>query len=72
MAKDNTSGTRDVTYNLISVVYHALQGADTYHTYVRDAETEGDEELVGFFREAEQQSEQLASRAKELLAQRMK
>jgi rubrerythrin len=72
MANDNSAGTRDVTYNLISVVYHALQGADTYHTYVRDAETDGDEELAGFFREAEQQSEQLAARAKELLGQRMK
>lgn len=72
MANDNSAGTRDVTYNLISVVYHALQGADTYHTYARDAETEGDEELAGFFREAEQQSEQLTARAKELLGKRMK
>ena len=26
MATTETTGTRDVTYDLISVVYHALQG----------------------------------------------
>lgn len=63
MTNGTSGGTRDVTYNLVSVIYHALQGADTYHTYVRDAETEGDQDLLEFFHEAEQQSEQLASRA---------
>lgn len=71
MANETSGGTRDVTYNLVSVIYHALQGADTYHIYVRDAEIEGDQELLEFFREAEQQSEQLAERAKGLLAQRL-
>jgi len=65
------SGTRDVTYDLISVIYHALQGGETTQTYIRDAETTGDQELAGFFQKVKQQSQQLAARAKELLAQRL-
>ena len=65
------TGTRDTTYNLISVIYHALQGAETYHTYHQDAESSGDREMASFFREAEQQNEQLAARAKEFLGQRL-
>lgn len=68
---NETGGTRDVTYNLVSMIYHALQGAETYHTYSQDAQQEGDEELAGFFREAQQQSQQLAEKAKGLLAQRL-
>jgi hypothetical protein len=29
-----TTGTRDEHYNTISVLYHALQGADTCATYL--------------------------------------
>ncbi len=44
MATTETTGTRDTTYNLISVVYHALQGAETYRLYEQDAENAGDRE----------------------------
>lgn len=65
------TGTRDTTYNLVSVIYHALQGAETYQTYQQDAESSGDREIAAFFREAQQQNEQLANRAKDLLGQRL-
>lgn len=68
---DQSTGTRDITYNLVSVIYHALQGAETYTTYAQDAEAEGDQDLASFFREVQQQSSDTASRAKEMLAQRM-
>lgn len=68
---DQSTGTRDITYNLVSVIYHALQGVDTYSTYVQDAEAEGDQDLASFFREVQQQNRDTASRAKEMLAQRM-
>jgi rubrerythrin len=71
MASSKPTGTRDVTYNLVSIIYHALQGAETYHTYIRDAQEDGDDELAKFFREAAEQNEQLASRAEKLLAQRL-
>ena len=35
---ERTTGTKDEQYNLVSVLYHALQGADTCATYLQDAE----------------------------------
>ena len=61
------TGTRDITYNLISVVYHALQGAETTALYIADAEQEGNQELAQFFREAKDEYQKRAERAKQLL-----
>lgn len=66
-AGEQTTDTRDEHYNLISVLYHALQGADVCDRYALDAETTGDEQLAGFFREAQAIQTQLAERAKMLL-----
>lgn len=71
MANEQSGGTRDITYNLVSVIYHALQGADTYHVYARDAETQGDEELASFFRDAAHQSQHLADQAKQHLGSKL-
>ena len=46
------TGTTDQTYDVISVIYHALNGAETYEQYIRDAEAGDDAELAGFFRSA--------------------
>lgn len=62
-----TTGTRDVHYNLISVLYHALHGAENSERYALDAETAGDERLAGFFRETQVMQSQIAERAKGLL-----
>ena len=62
-----TTGTRDEHYNLISVLYHALNGADTCDRYALDAETAGDERLAAFFRETQVMHSQIAERAKGLL-----
>ncbi len=61
----------DVTYNLISLTYHALQAADTYHMYLRDAEQAGDTELVQLVQQATEQQREIAGKAKSLLAQRL-
>jgi hypothetical protein len=62
-----TTGTRDEHYNLISVLYHALNGADTCDRYALDAEAAGDERLAAFFRETRVKQTELAQRAKGLL-----
>ena len=72
MSATETTGTRDVTYDLISVIYHALQGAETYQMYEQDAQQEGDQEAASLFHEAHQSSRQWADRAKTLLGQRMR
>jgi hypothetical protein len=64
---ERTTGTRDEHYNLISVLYHALNGADTCDRYALDAETAGDERLAAFFRETQVMHTQMAERAKGLL-----
>lgn len=65
------TGTRDVTYNLISILYHALQGAETEDMYIRDAEQDGDQDLAQFFREVKDRNKQTADRGKELLGRRL-
>lgn len=45
---EQATGTRDEHYNLISVLYHALHGAENCETYMFDAETTGRGELAAF------------------------
>ena len=61
------TGTRDITYDLVSVIYHALQGAETTALYIADAEQEKNQELAQFFRESKEEYERRADRAKQLL-----
>jgi len=68
--KANT-GTQDTTYNLLSILYHALQGAETYEKYINDAEQNDDSELAQFFRDVRDQNVQRAERGKQLLAARL-
>ena len=61
------TGTRDITYDLVSVIYHSLQGAETTAMFVADAEQEGNQEISQFFNETKQEYERRAERAKQLL-----
>ena len=65
----NNTGTSNPTYNLVSVLYHALQGAENYEKYASDAGS--DQDLANFFKEIQQQEKQRADRAKQLLATRL-
>jgi hypothetical protein len=62
--------TEDRVYGLVSVLYHALQGAQACDQYINDAERAGDDELVSFFTECREAQNQRASRAKQLLVDR--
>lgn len=62
------TGASDTTYDLTSVLYHALQGAQVYDQYIQDAEREGSKELAEFFREVQRQDRERAERAQSLLA----
>jgi rubrerythrin len=50
------------------VLYHSLQGAETYGQYIADAERAGKNELVEFFRECQEEENARAKRARSLLA----
>src|SRR5688572_6829939 len=48
---EQATGTPDMHFNLISVLYHALEAAETYGRYCEDAENEGDDQLVEFMQD---------------------
>jgi hypothetical protein len=66
------TGTADPTYDLVSVLYHALQGAQTYFQYERDAQRSGDQELAEFFHQVHRDESRRADHAKRLLADRLR
>ncbi len=61
---EQATETRDEHYNLISVLYHALHGAENCEIYMADAEAAGRGELAAFFREAQAMHATLAEQAK--------
>jgi hypothetical protein len=67
----DSTGTPNATYNLVSIMYHALQAAETGDRYIADAEAQGDADLAAFFREVQQEDRRRADRAKQLLSSRL-
>jgi hypothetical protein len=61
------SYTMNKDYDLVSVLYHALQAADTCAQYEQDAESEGSPEVAEFMRDVQEQNTRIAQQAKELL-----
>jgi hypothetical protein len=66
-----STGTPDPHYNLVSVLYHALEGGSTIDMYINDARGQGDEELAGFFEQVKQGYVRTADQAKQLLVARV-
>lgn len=64
------TGTKDTTYNLVSVIYHALQGAQNYAMYAEDAKQDGGE-FSNFFNDLKREEERRAERAKQLLKKKL-
>lgn len=71
MAAQPETVLKNEHYDIVSVLYHTLQGAETCQRYVRDAEQEGDTEVAEFLRDVQEQNLQMAQRAKRLLASRV-
>lgn len=55
----------DVVYDLVSIQYHALNGAQLYDKFAQDAE--GHDAVVQFIRECQEHDAQRAIRCHELL-----
>ncbi len=62
---------KDKDYDLVSALYHNLQGAAHAATYIEDAKEVNDKEVDEFFQEAKKLHNELAERAKKLLASRL-
>jgi hypothetical protein len=68
---EQKTGMPNPVYDIVSVMYHALQGAETYDRYVTDARQRGDGELADFFRDVQEHNRDDARRAKALLQGRL-
>jgi hypothetical protein len=66
------TGTKDRTYDLIWYVEKCLENALRLETFIKDAEREGDKEVVELFRKAQSDSKKGAEEGKRLLASRIK
>ncbi len=67
----HSTNVPDKDYNLISVLYHVLKGADNCDTYIKDAEEANDRELADFFKETKEKYMEIAEKAKKLAAGRI-
>ena len=61
----------DEIYGIVSVLYHSLQGAQTYRQYLADAERAGAEEAAEFFRDCLKEENARSRRAKSLLLEEL-
>jgi hypothetical protein len=62
------TGFDDVTFDLISVQYHALKAGHDYGQYVRDADNAGKSEIADFFRSVMEEDASRAKRCHDFLA----
>jgi hypothetical protein len=62
---------KDKNYNLITVLYHSSDNVEFLKTYIQDAQSEGDQELVEFFNAVLENNLEAAQRAKEMLIPRL-
>jgi len=67
---ERATGTPNTIYDLSSVLFHALEGGASYDTYIEDAEREGDQELLDFFRLVRDEDSMRADEAQRLLSER--
>ncbi|PVZ05855.1 acyl carrier protein [Actinomycetospora cinnamomea] len=63
------TGFDDVTFDLVSVQYHALKAGHDYGQYVRDAENAGLNEVADFFRKVMSEDSERAHQCHQFLAQ---
>jgi len=70
-ARQQPTAERDENYDLISVLYHALKGAQTAGQYLEDAQQSSDQELTEFLEETRDEYNDRAREARELLTRRL-
>jgi rubrerythrin len=69
--EERATNTSNAYFDLVSVLYHSLEGARTYAIYVRDAQNSGDQELAQFFSQRQQEETNCANQAKQMLSSRI-
>ena len=69
--RGQVTGTKDKDYNLLWFTEASLSNALRLEEYIRDAERDGDSELVDFFRRAQAVSRKGGELGKEMLRARL-
>jgi hypothetical protein len=64
---ESHSPADDIVYDLVSIQYHALKGAQVYGKYAEDAK--GHDDVVEFIEQVHQEDARRAVRAHELLGE---
>ncbi len=64
MASEHTPAD-DIVYDLVSIQYHALKGAEVYDKYIEDAHEH--EDVVAFIKQVKEEDANRAVRCHELL-----
>lgn len=57
----------DIVYDLVSIQYHALKGAEVYDKYLEDAHAADHSDVTDFVRMCREQDNERAQRCHELL-----
>lgn len=71
MASERETGASNVEYDLISVLYHTLQGNENLTRYEQDAVQVGDHETAQIFRELREANLERVQRLRQQLARRI-
>ena len=66
MASEHTIAD-DVVYDLVSIQYHALKGAEVYDKFLADAHAADHPDIAEFVRECKRQDEERAQQCHDLL-----
>jgi hypothetical protein len=65
------TGTPNQVFDLVSVLYHTLESSSTTQMYIQDAQQVGDNDLLNFFQQIQQEDRRRADMAKQLLSRKM-
>ncbi|MDV6319408.1 hypothetical protein [Chromohalobacter sp. HP20-39] len=65
------SPVKDKDFDLVSTLYHALQGAELSQQYRKDAESNGDQACQELFEDIAGRYEDMANNAKSILKERL-
>lgn len=67
-----SSPLKDKNYNLIWAVHQSLENVWKLETYIKDAESQGDDELVRWFTRIQENNKKAGDQGKKMLAERLR
>ncbi|WP_285732412.1 hypothetical protein [Nocardiopsis sp. ATB16-24] len=72
MAEEPKSPLKDKNYNLIWAIHQSLENVWRLEGYIKDAESQNDEELARWFRRIQENNQKAGDQGKKMLAERLK